>query len=337
MGPTGQQRSVADEGRSGDLGFALAFHAPSWQRCGQRRARSMASEPLILSIARQPCMRLTTTPTRGVIVLSPENSWRSASLRDRFWERSVHLRPNMSVAVSLANVDRRDHATQLGLATVLDYVRQAGREGWWAVFEDDAILLPGCEYSRMPAPIPPQCWFVSMDARGYYWKPKLRLSGPYAQSVSAAGHGLAGYFLHSDAADHYFSTYSANLSAPYDLIIYQSAQDDAIARGRVCFLQQPGPRVVHDDYAQASRRVGSTDSKHWRPSHLQSSEDVLSTLQHVFRDLQSSSRSTQGGRLRWRRGRKQGAGRRLAGHTPLRDELYLYKPWPAARAALRAS
>jgi hypothetical protein len=239
------------------------------------------------ALLREPqCEAAPSERVRGVIVLSRKTgSWRSATLTEKYWDSSIHLHPNTSLNVNLTRLGARDRKSNRALATAFDYVRQ--RQGWWTVLEDDAIMLRGCDYGALPTPVPKRfascsrriapsahsgdrptyanltvaerhrsCWYVSMDRRGYFNLPTKRLSAYYDQSVGDRGYGTAGFFIHSKAAQHYYATHHANVHQPLDLIVHESSVHDPVARGRVCFMRPPGPRVAHDNSLQTSLRRG---------------------------------------------------------------------------------
>ena len=200
-----------------------------------------------------PCPANTPgKPTQGVVVLSGENRWRSSSLVKHYWNRSVHLQPDPTLNVNLDNLDLPSVASNRALATMLDFIRK--QHGWWTVLEDDAVLLPGCNYSALPTPLPSSCWYISMDERGYTHAPTQALNEYYAESTSDAGLGTAGFFIHARAAQHYLAKWRHNVTKPFDLLIHQSNMEDPAARGRICFMRNAGPRVVHDGRASASKR-----------------------------------------------------------------------------------
>jgi len=204
------------------------------------------------------CDSVPAASARGVIVISAHSSWRSPTVKAKYWEASVHLRPNGSLPLNLSALHPHDRGSNRALATVFDYVRS--REGWWAVLEDDAVLLPGCDYSALPLPIPPRCWYISMDYRGYAFAPTVPLNDLYDRSGSGNGYGTAGFFIHSTAAAHYLAKHRDNVSEPFDLLVHASNWWDPVARGRVCFMRAPGPRVAHNGSRAASIRLSmSTD------------------------------------------------------------------------------
>ena len=117
-----------------------------------------------------------------------------------------------------------------------------------ALFRDDNNT------SSLPTPLPSSCWYISMDERGYTHAPTQALNEYYAESTSDAGLGTAGFFIHARAAQHYLAKWRHNVTKPFDLLIHQSNMEDPAARGRICFMRNAGPRVVHDGRASASKR-----------------------------------------------------------------------------------
>ena len=190
-------------------------------------------------------------------VVGNSTRWRSESLRERYptlqttfptyrdfsydrWDDVYNCRWRILNYKKCLRKSRRRHTiTASVILTAMDDSLRKGN-GWFLVFEDDAILNPNCKVYSLPLPIPSDCEYVSIFPVSTNI-PNIKINN-YRKAISNhKGSGTVGFWFHTRFAEWILS--KKYLYDPIDLTIFRSVEKN---NRDICFIRE-GCIVYHDN------------------------------------------------------------------------------------------